>query len=324
MDDHGCSFSGPNADQQAHDLALELRKCYKLEAYVHKAEFKLDDLNGGAAANPLSPARHRHYKKSGQKPAEIDEVAVLVGNYATVDDPDGQKTLKKLRYAQPECLKPVDGKPVSQTLAALHRFRKRFAKIWSATTKKSDRGPMGHAFVTTNPLLPPEYFTRNKGIDELVLKMNEGVTHSLLDCPGKYTVQVAHFMGTVIIDQREIQAIENGKQVKSSLTNAAEKAHLLTEALRIKGYEAYEFHDRYSSIVCVGSFNSMGTPRPDGKTEINPQIHAIMKRFGTTPQPALHNQLTPQEMIHICFDIQPIPVEVPKKSISRELARELQ
>ena len=54
---------------------------------------------------------------------------------------------------------------------------------------------MGHAFITTNPLLPADYYAPRKGIDELVLRMNKGVTHSLLDCPGKYTVQVAHFMG---------------------------------------------------------------------------------------------------------------------------------
>ena len=53
--------------------------------------------------------------------------------------------------------------------------------------------------------------------------MNKNVTHSLLDCPGKYTVQVAHFTGQVIIDQREIRAIESGKQVESSLTRAAAK-----------------------------------------------------------------------------------------------------
>ena len=162
-----------------------------------------------------------------------------------------------------------------------------------------------------------------------MLKINKDVTHSLLDCPGRYTVQVAHFTGNVIIDQRKVQAIESGKPMESSLTKAAEKAHILTEALREKGYEAYEFHDRYASIVTVGSFNSCGTPRPDGKIEINPQIHAIIKTFGGKPQeiPGLppskrHGQMVKQ-LMGISFDMSPIPVEVPKRSISRDLAQGL-
>ena len=71
--------------------------------------------------------------------------------------------------------------------------------------------------------------------------------------------------------------------MKSTLAEAADKAHRLAKALRMKGYEAYEFHDRYASIVTVGSFNSVGTPRPDGRMEINAEIAAVMKTFGTDP-----------------------------------------
>jgi hypothetical protein len=103
------------------------------------------------------------------------------------------------------------------------------------------------------------------------------------------------------------------------LAEAGDKAHRLAKALRMKGYEAYEFHDRYASIVTVGSFNSVGTPRPDGRTEINPQIHEIMKRFGAEAQtlPGQKTPVTPlKTLAGIPFDIQPIPVEVPKRSIS--------
>jgi hypothetical protein len=158
--------------------------------------------------------------------------------------------------------------------------------------------------------------------------MNKGVTHSLLDCPGKYTVKVATFTGAVVLDQQEIQKIQNGdKPFDSSLTKAAEKAHELTEALRIKGYDAYELHDRYASIVTVGSFDSVGTPRSDGKTEINPKVHAIMKAFGGEPVKnagQASGAMAMKSLAGINFDIQPIPVEVPKRSISRELARRIE
>ena len=152
-------------------------------------------------------------------------------------------------------------------------------------SKKNPKGPLGHAFVTTNPLLPKEYFVP-KGIDPFVAEMNQDVKHSLLDCPGKYTVQVATFRGQSILDQKKIQhELEKGNKVSGSkLAEAAEQAHRLTEALRIKGYDAYEFHDRYSSIVTVGSFKNVGTPRQDRKIEINPQVLAIINTFKADPQ----------------------------------------
>ena len=59
----------------------------------------------------------------------------------------------------------------------------------------------------------------------------------------------------------------------------------LTVALRTRGVEAYEFHDRHESIVTVGSFDSVGQPRVDGKTEINPAVHQVMAMYGATRQP---------------------------------------
>lgn len=323
-----CSFSGPNAEQQAHDLVLELRKRYKLEAYVHRKEFKLEDPNGGRENNPLAPAAIRWKYKKFDHRAEIDEVAVLVGNYQAIDDAEAQETLKKLKFAQPDCLKVEDGKSTSRSLAVLRAFQEDIKeKCFPSKGEKKIRGPMGHAFITTNPMLPADYYAPRNGIDELVLKMNKDVTHSLLDCPGKYTVQVAHFMGKVTINQREIQRIETGEEMEGGgLAKAAEKAHQLTEALRYKGWEAYEFHDRYASIVTVGSFDSVGTPRADGKIEINPQIHRIIDNFRAKPLKLPGNrdgQLMAQTLVGIGFDIQPIPVEVPKRSISRELARGL-
>ncbi|MGO8690920.1 MAG: hypothetical protein ACLQLG_14960 [Thermoguttaceae bacterium] len=313
-----CSFSGPNAQQQAHDLALELRSRYKLEAFVHTADFKLDDPNGGRDQNPFSHSPHWRYKKFKDHP-EIEEIAVLVGNYPAIDSPDAKKALQQIRYAQPECLRADDGKGTSRTLAALRTIQQNIQNAMLPDgSEKKKRGPMGHAFVTTNPLLPADYYAPKKGIDPLILRMNKGVEHSLLDCPGKYTVQIAHFTGNVVINQREIEQINNGKPMKSSLTQADEKAHALTVALRTKGYEAYEFHDRFASIVTVGSFNSVGTPRSDGKIEINPMIHQLMQVFAAKP---MGGELVPKQVIGILCDIQPIPVEVPKRSISRELAQ---
>ena len=76
----------------------------------------------------------------------------------------------------------------------------------------------------------------------------------------------------------------------------------------------------------MGSFNSVGTPRPDGKIEINPQVHAIIKTFGGMPKgfPVLGRGIPRvKTLLGISFDLQPIPVEIPKRSISRDLAQRL-
>ena len=104
-----------------------------------------------------------------------------------------------------------------------------------------------------------------------------------------------------------------GKKLPSRLEEAAVKAHDLTLALRQKGYEAYEFHDRFASMVTVGSFDSPGTRRPDGKIEINPKAHQIIKTFGPDP---LTGQ--PREILGIPFDVQPVIVVVPKRSFAAD------
>jgi hypothetical protein len=232
--------------------------------------------------------------------------------------------LQKVKYAAPECLEIKDGKQTHQSLVGWRMIQKQLSEAMGGEQKKL--GPMGHAFITTNPLLPPEYFSQKNKVDELILALNKDVPHSLLDCPGKYTVQVATFKGQVIIKQDEIKAIENGdKDIDSQLGKAAEKADRLTKALRMKGYEAYQFHDRNASIVTVGSFDSVGEPRSDGRTEINPEIHKLMKTFGaeSTTVQGQAGPVTPlKTLVGIPFDIQPIPVQVPKRSFSTAMRKE--
>ncbi len=313
-----CSFSGEGAEKQAQGLAEELRRKYKLPAYVHEMSFNLKEAQGRGVDRFGAPVKMKY--RSGDS---IKEVAVLVGNYASVDDSEAQKVLKKLKYAEPDCLKTKDGRSTNQSLAGWREIQKTLQD--QINSSKKEKGPMGHAFVTTNPLLPAERFTGD--LDPLVVEINKDVPHSLLNCTGKYTVQVATFKGQVIIDQKEIAAIQSGKKkMNSSLDAAALKAHELTEALRMKGYDAYEFHDRYASIVTVGSFESVGTPMPDGRIEINPKIHAIMRTFSAQPVdvPTDGKNALPtavKSLAGINFDIQPIPVQVPKRPISATLNR---
>jgi hypothetical protein len=311
-----CSFHGDEARQQANDLAYELRKRYKLPAYVYTKKFDFGD-EDLARANQLTPGPRRKYASN----PSVEEIAVMVGDYVQVDDSAAQKTLRELKYAQPDCLKPKDGKTPSLSLATWRQWQNEAHRVLGI--KEGEKGPMGHAFITTNPLRPKSFYA-NKGIDKFIEKINSDNPYSLLKCPGKYTVQVATFRGRVTIDQAKIREMQRSQHFDGgALAQAGEKALKLAEALRIDHYEAYVLHDRYASIVTVGSFDSVGTRRPDGCIEVDPRMQDIMRRFSATPAPGGSGTTMPKTLLGIPFDSQPIPIEVPQRSISADYKHEL-
>lgn len=309
------SFAGEKAQQEAHTLVLELRSKFRLTAYLHKREYDYTQTVPGLGVNRYGEPKKMRYRNA----ARFDEYAVLVGDFESIEDPSLQKTLERIKHLHPACLDLSDGQNTTQRYAGLREFRRRL----SANPETRAKGPMGSSFATRNPLIAEEFFAP-KGLDPLVLKMNDGVKHSLLNCPGKISVRVATFRGRVVIDQKEIEALENGdRTITSRLADAAEKAHRLTEMLRSQNIEAYEFHDRNESMVTVGSFDAVGTPRPDGKTEINPAVHHIMKTYGAqrVETGTALSGLKPRSIGGILLDVQPLPVQVPRKSIGADYAR---
>jgi hypothetical protein len=318
-----CSFSGEReqAEKQAKDLVLELRKRYKLPAYIYRKTIELSKAQGRGFDSFGEPVQMKY--RAGDK---FDEVAVLVGEYPSIDDSDAQKTLKKIKYLKPKCLELEDGVSTNQSLAGWRAIQKEALEM--VGSKKKEKGPMGHAMIAPNPLLPPGFFV-HQGLDPFLADLNKDLEYSLLKCPGKYTVQVATFKGQVFINPREIHEVESGKKkITNGLVDAANKATQLTQALRLKGFEAYEFHDRNASIVTIGSFNSVGTPLPDGRIELNPNVLRIMKIFGAEPEKREVNDpnsialnAKPQSLVGINFDIQPLPVQVPKLSLSESMNR---
>jgi hypothetical protein len=308
------SFAGENAKKEAGRLVLELRKRFHVPAYVHEKRYDFTESVQGLGLNKYGEPKKMKYRQS----LAFDEVAVLVGDYPSINDSGLQKTLNSLKFAPLKSVKLDRNSHTGLRFAGLRDYMK---KINVDTTKRR-KGLMGSAFITRNPLLPKEYFAP-RGIDRVVASMNDGVKHSLLNCPGKYTVRVATFRGNVIIDQKRVSEIEMTGKMETRLAEAAEKAHFLTSALRKRGIEAYEFHDRHESMVTVGSFTSVGSPRKDGKTEINPTVLKIMTDYGAHRQPLPGQQagLVPRSLNGISFDIQPTPVEVPSRSIAADYVR---
>ncbi len=159
-------------------------------------------------------------KPKADRDGAIKEIAVVVGNFAAIDDPDARRALQKLKSADPECLHSTPDDSQSRSLAVWRSLQAGVQGLPQYIEGRKQTGPLAHAFITRNPLLPEDYFAPKGGVDELVLKMNKNVKHSLLDCPGKYTVQVAHFTGEVIINQNEIRAIETGAKAGPEIDQA--------------------------------------------------------------------------------------------------------
>jgi hypothetical protein len=96
---------------------------------------------------------------------------------------------------------------------------------------------------------------------------------------------------------------------KSELELGALAAEKLCKALRNRGVEAYEFHERYGSMVTVGSFDHYSQRLPDGSIDLDPQIKQIIHQY--------QGQLTgksykPVIIDNIECDMQPRVIEVPR------------
>jgi hypothetical protein len=273
------SFSGPGAEKQARDLADELRGQYRLATYIHEMDFKFGDDNPGRGLDNYGAPTRRHYRRGNG----AREMAVMVGDFTSIDDPNAQQMLNQIKALQPNALN-VDPNESSQTMAQVRHFEDVYKENFGKGGSKR-RGPMAQAFLTRNPLLPREYFVP-KGVDPFVAKMNEGVDHSLLDCPGQQTIRVATFRGKTIL-QTSATPTQTGKSFwggkrkvdSNPLVEAAENAHLLTKELRDHGWEAYEFHDRMESIVTIGSFADVTQRLPDGRVVVIPEVQKIIQTF---------------------------------------------
>ena len=244
---------------------------------------------------------------------------MLIGDFETVDDPRLPKVLETVKYAHPKSLEITGDQPVAQRMAIFREIQKRI----SPDEKQRSKGAMGSAFAARNPLLPEEFFAP-KGLDPLVVSMNKEAEYSLLDCRGKITVQVATFKGISTMKLNEIAAYEESDEVSDKLVEAADKAHRLAAALRRKGIDAYEFHDRYQSIVTIGSFESIGKDVPGGAVDVDPRILKIMETYGAAAEVNSRGTdatgLQHKSLNGILFDVQPKPIAVPRVSVAAKFA----
>lgn len=287
-DDHGpwlimCASFISEGRNEAESLCAELRSL-GLEAYLYEKKF---DYSGSVKGLGYQRENEESYdlvpkRMRAVHPEVVEDISVLVGHFPGPEDSRGLKTLEQIKHLFPESLK------VSQDVRSLQRMAtwRELMKIATNKRELKEMGPMRAAFMVPNPLLPEGYFDRPK-VDPMVEKMNKGDKYSLLNNPRAYSVKIATFNGDSTFDNSEIQ--EKQKEfnflkrtgrglTESKLMEAESNANYLTLQLRKQGIEAYSYHDRYSSMVCVGSFD--WAVRGEGAAKlVNPEIQAVIDRF---------------------------------------------
>ncbi len=323
------TFRGETARADARALAQELRTRHKLRAYTHEKAFDFTGEQRGVGFNPDGTPKRMRYANA----AEVVEVAVLVGDFASFEDPRGQKLLRQIKQLRPESL--GGGHAKSRLLSDFLQANRQHAGA------AAEKPPLQAAMLIPNPLLPADYFARQT-VDEFVIAMNADVAHSLLDCPGRYTVRVATFTGSGtfetgsgptpepasgFVDVNRFLAVLKGSgwqdprlegiEQESRLVEAAARAHRLTEALRRAGWQAWEFHDRDSSIVCVGSLDQLAVPGEDGRPVPHPEITRIATGLGPDQAALARGQIMPRSFGGIMLDMQPQPIDVPRRPAGR-------
>lgn len=241
---------GLSAEEAALELVYELRE-KGIPAYTYSQDGKVEKID---TVDRLGRDDERVFA------SQRDMVCVLAGNYKAIDDQEGNALLR------------AEAAKATASLQWVKKFQPKFMqeeKSGAIVRQTPGRkGPLSGAFLTINPLLKPEEVASRKP-DALMLKLNQQTNYPLVQCPAKYTVQVATFTGKKVTPIGTSKFRNNEAKFDQSLNDkgayslnrAGEDAEQLASTLRQKGFEAFVYHDHFQSIVTVGGFNTTNDPR---------------------------------------------------------------
>lgn len=332
------SFVGEDGMQQARRLTQELRQQHGLKAYIYSHKFDFSKSVAGmgrgweVVQTPGNGKKLRPIQMETQSKSKFEEIAVLVGDFDSIDDPKAQRTLEKIKSLQPASLNGVETStdeagPAGDRLLALRM---------SANANGQQSGPFRYSFLMPNPMIPEEHFAARK-VDDYTVKFNKRFEFSLLKNPSVYTVKVATFTGASTMKPNEMEKrkeednwLKRKRKGKSTsrLMEGAKKATLLTRDLRNKGFEAYEFHDRYESVVCIGGFDWAVQRDSSGVEHKNPEMVALMRKFQGTQVPGQSMTVKPAfrpstalAKAGISCDAWPVEYLIPKAPVQSTATR---
>lgn len=268
------TFQGENAEKLAIDLANELRSSYGLRAYIYPKTFDYSETVPGSGIDENGKQKRMVYAQN----RPVDCYAVLVGDFASADSPAYDEKLKIVKFARPKTL-GGDGSNPGATMKDTWADLKKMITSKSASAKVQP-GLMVRAIGTSNPVLPRD-FMQPPIVDKFVKNLNSQLQHSLLENPKRFTVRIGTYRGedTFVIGTTK-PMLDGDESNLTGLEKAAETANLAVQLLRNQGFEAYQFHDRNSSIVTIGSFDSIGQSNADGSFAYSAEIQKVINTFG--------------------------------------------
>ena len=235
------TYRSPDAPRQALALVLELRNKYRLPAYILLPKKFPNRSNIRGVPPQAATFATRDDVGVPEIYRTLDEAAVLVGDEKTIKD--SNVLMHKIKKIHPVCIDGVQ-------------------QMWDWRKGKG----LTRATMTTNPFVPAEnLFPQQRDI--IVSQINEG-PHNIRNCPGRYTLEIANFEGQKAIQaDGELQLKPRALFAKSPLATAADDAERLADSMakdkqvQQTGYEPYVYHDRFSSRVTMGSFDSLTDPK---------------------------------------------------------------
>jgi hypothetical protein len=232
-------FRGQDAQRMAIALCKELRTEFGLPAYIlRKKEYPGGSMIRGTPPTVPSQITGTNVKMP-EKIRTFDEAAVLVGNEKT--HADQERLWHEVKKLKPRCLEKMSS-PFP----------------W--------RTGLSTALRTTNPFVPAQNLYP-RAVDRLVVNMNGGL-RSIINCPGAFSLQVAEFSGRSAFSlnpNAPANYVLPGLKT-SPLRTAHEDAERMAEKLanspeiRQTGQPIYVYHDRTTSKVFIGAFNSSQDP----------------------------------------------------------------
>jgi hypothetical protein len=138
-----------------------------------------------------------------------------------------------------------------------------------AVIEKSRLNPFPQSMVVPNPAVPKAAARPAGGLDEFVVRLNEGRPYNLLKAGKPWTLAVKSFSAPVTIQSMDeegglMRKLGFGKG-GDALAAGAEQAETLAKALRDpkmkpRPFDAFVLHTRTGSIVTVGEFDGPSDP----------------------------------------------------------------
>ena len=214
-----------SADELVHELRLK-----GIPAYVYLQDARIEHIN---TTNRMGQQDNRIFA------SQRNNVGILAGNYPNIDDPKAQQTLKFVKQFRPKVLADAGYKG-----------------------QKNGPGPLNKAFLTPNPMLSSEEMRQSvQARDPLLIKLNSGGEYNLVDNPGKYSLIVASFYGKSQVKPTRFAEFDAQLATKkTTLDEAGLDAWQLVRVMRQQNIDAWVYHDRFRSVVTVGSFQTPKDP----------------------------------------------------------------